>query len=383
MEKINDIKTNVIHAGQHPDPSTGAIMTPIYATSTYVQSAPGVHQGFEYSRSQNPTRFALERCLAELENGTDGFAFSSGLAAIATVLELLQPNDHVIASDDLYGGTYRLFENVRKKTAGLQFSFVDTTQPKNVEAAIQKNTKMLWIETPSNPMLKITDLKAMSAIAQKHHLIAVADNTFATPMSQTPLNMGFDIVMHSLTKYLNGHSDMVGGAVIVKSKDIAEKIKYLQNAVGSILGPFDSFLALRGIKTLAVRMQRHHENAMTLAKWLTTHSKVAHVIYPGLSSHPQHELAKKQMCGFGGMISIVLKTNLADTKKILSRFKIFALAESLGGIESLIEHPGIMTHASVPVKTREALGIVDGFIRVSVGIEEINDLISDFQQALT
>ena len=382
MEKINDIKTNVIHAGQHPDPSTGAIMTPIYATSTYVQSAPGVHQGFEYSRSQNPTRFALERCLAELENGTDGFAFSSGLAAIATVLELLQPNDHVIASDDLYGGTYRLFENVRKKTAGLQFSFVDCTNPDNVKNALQKNTKMLWVETPSNPMLTLIDLEIMADMAKKNNLISVCDNTFATPILQKPIDVGFDIVVHSLTKYLNGHSDMVGGAVITREKELAEKIGYLQNAVGGILGPFDSFLCLRGIKTLAVRMQRHCESAMELAQWLTQHPRVNKIYYPGLTSHPQHALAQKQMRAFGGMISVELKTDLQETKNILSRFNIFALAESLGGVESLIEHPAIMTHASIPAETRKKLGITDGFIRLSVGIESLEDLKNDLMRAL-
>ena len=376
------VNTQVIHAGQHPDPTTGAVMTPIYATSTYAQQSPGVHQGYEYSRTQNPTRAALEKCLAELENGTQGFAFSSGMAAIATVLELLQPGDHIIASDDLYGGTYRLFENVRKKTAGLQFSFVDCTDKKNIENAMQKNTKMLWIETPSNPMLKLIDLEMTAAIAKKNNLMSVADNTFATPLIQTPLNVGFDIVVHSLTKYLNGHSDMIGGAVIAKHTIHAEKIAYLQNSVGGILGPFDSFLALRGIKTLAVRMQRHNENALALAEWLTQQPKVDHVIYPGLSSHPQHALAKKQMCGFGGMISVALKTNLEETKKILSRVKIFTLAESLGGVESLIEHPALMTHASIPAKTREKLGITDGFIRLSVGIESLDDLKNDLAEAL-
>lgn len=375
-------ETNVIHAGQHADPATGAIMTPIYATSTYVQEAPGVHKGYEYSRTLNPTRDALEKCLAVLENGVRGFAFGSGMCAIATVMELLQPGDHVVASDDLYGGTYRLFENVRKKTAGLTFSFVDCTNPENVKNAIQKNTKMLWVETPSNPMLKLIDLELMADIAKKNHLISVADNTFATPVLQNPLRVGFDIVVHSLTKYLNGHSDMVGGAVIAKSHELAEKIGYLQNAVGGILGPFDSFLCLRGIKTLAVRMQRHNESAMQLAEWLTHHPKVNKVYYPGLTSHPQHQLAKKQMRGFGGMISVELKTDLLETKNILSRCKIFALAESLGGVESLIEHPGVMTHASIPAETRAKLGITDGFIRLSVGIEALEDLKEDLIQAM-
>lgn len=382
MNKKYHFETQVIHAGQQPDPSTGAIMTPIYATSTYVQASPGNHKGFEYSRSQNPTRLALENCLAALENGESGFAFASGLAAISTVLELLQPGDHIIASDDLYGGTYRLFENVRKKTAGLNFSFVDCSNPDIITKEITKNTKMLWIETPSNPMLKLIDLKLMAQIAKKNNLMSVADNTFATPMLQKPLDFGFDIVVHSLTKYLNGHSDMIGGAVIIKEKSLAEKMAYLQNAVGGILGPFDSFLALRGLKTLAVRMDRHGENALKLAEWLTTHPKVNKVIYPGLKSHPQHELAKKQMHNFGGMISVELKMNLAETKNMLSRCKIFALAESLGGVESLIEHPAIMTHASIPAQKREKLGISDGLIRLSVGIESLDDLKDDLSYAL-
>lgn len=376
------IETNVIHAGQQADPTTGAIMTPIYATSTYVQESPGIHKGYEYSRTSNPTRDALEKCLAVLENGVRGFAFGSGMAAISTVMELLQPGDHVVASDDLYGGTYRLFENVRKKTAGLTFSFVDCTNPDKVKNAIQKNTKMLWIETPSNPMLKLIDLALMADIAKKNNLLAVADNTFATPILQNPLHAGFDIVVHSLTKYLNGHSDMVGGAVIVKSHEIGEKIAYLQNAIGGILGPFDSFLCLRGIKTLAVRMQRHNDNAMQLAEWLTHHPKINKVYYPGLTSHPQHLLATKQMRGFGGMISVELNTNLIETKKILSRCKIFALAESLGGVESLIEHPGVMTHASIPAETRQKLGMTDGFIRLSVGIEALDDLKHDLIEAI-
>lgn len=376
------IETNVIHAGQQPDPTTGAIMTPIFATSTYVQESPGVHKGYEYSRTLNPTRDALEKCLAILENGTRGFAFGSGMAAIATLLEILQPGDHVIASDDLYGGTYRLFENVRKKTAGISFSFVDCTNAEAVQNAVKNNTKMLWIETPSNPMLKLIDLESMAFIAKKNNLIAVADNTFATPIIQKPLDFGFDFVVHSLTKYLNGHSDMVGGAVIAREKNHAEQLGYLQNAIGGVLGPFDSFLALRGIKTLAIRMQRHNDNAMQLAEWLSHHPKVNKVIYPGLPSHPQYALAKKQMRGFGGMISVELKTDLAETKTILSRFQIFALAESLGGVESLIEHPGVMTHASIPAETRKKLGISDGLIRLSVGIESLEDLKTDLMQAI-
>ncbi|OGT32552.1 MAG: cystathionine beta-lyase [Gammaproteobacteria bacterium RIFCSPHIGHO2_02_FULL_39_13] len=379
---MKHIETAVIHAGQQPDPTTGAIMTPIFATSTYAQISPGVHKGYEYSRTANPTREALEKCLAELEGGINGYAFGSGMAAIATVLELLQPGDHIIASHDLYGGTYRLFEHVRKKTAGLSFSFVDCADAKNIEQAIQKNTKMIWIETPSNPMLTIIDLQLIAAIAKKNNLLSVCDNTFATPWIQKPLNSGFDIVVHSLTKYLNGHSDMVGGAVILREKKMAEKIQYLQNAIGGILGPFDSFLCLRGIKTLAVRMQRHCENAMQLAEWLSHHPAVNKVIYPGLSSHPQHVIAQKQMCGFGGMISVELKTNLTETKNILSRLHIFSLAESLGGVESLIEHPAIMTHASIPPEMRKKLGISDGFIRLSIGIESFDDLKSDLTQVL-
>ena len=376
------IETNVIHAGQHPDETTGAIMTPIFATSTYVQESPGNHKGYEYSRTANPTRAALENCLSALENGVRGFAFGSGMAAIANVIDLLQPGDHVVASDDLYGGTYRLFENVRKKTTGLQFSFVDCTNAEAVQNAIQKNTKMLWVETPSNPMLKLIDLELIASLAKKNNIIAVCDNTFATPIIQKPLDFGFQIVVHSLTKYLNGHSDMVGGAVITNDPALAERIAYLQNAVGGILGPFDSFLALRGVKTLAVRMARHCENAMALAEWLSHHPRVNKVIYPGLTSHPQHALAKKQMQGFGGMISVELKMNLDDTQKMLSRCRIFALAESLGGVESLIEHPGVMTHASIPAETRQKLGITDGFIRLSVGIEALEDLKADLEQAM-
>lgn len=379
---FHHIDTQVIHAGQKPDSATGAIMTPIFATSTYVQESPGVHKGYEYSRTLNPTREALENCLATLENGVRGFAFASGLAAISTVMELLEPGDHIIASDDLYGGTYRLFENVRKRSAGLTFSFVDCTHPENITNAIQKNTKMLWIETPSNPMLKLIDLAKMADIAKKNKLISVCDNTFATPILQKPIDVGFDIVVHSLTKYLNGHSDMVGGAVIANEKSLAEKIAYLQNAVGGILGPFDSFLVLRGLKTLSVRMERHCKSAMQLAEWLTHHPKVNKVYYPGLTSHPQHALAKKQMREFGGMISVELKTDLAETKKILSRCEIFALAESLGGVESLIEHPSVMTHASIPAETRKKLGISDGLIRLSVGIESLEDLKNDLISAL-
>lgn len=377
------LATRVIHAGQTPDPSTGAVMTPIYATSTYVQESPGKHKGYEYSRTGNPTRHAYEQCIADLESGTRGFAFASGMAAIGTILELLNPGDHIIAIDDVYGGTYRILERVRKRSAGLEVSFVDLCDLEKLKAAIRPNTRMLWVETPTNPMLKIVDLKQLAAIAKQHNLIAVADNTFATPILQRPLETGFDIVMHSATKYINGHSDMVGGIVVVgDNTELSDQLAFLQNAVGSIAGPFDSFLALRGVKTLAVRMERHCHNARELAQWLEKHPKVAHVIFPGLPSHPQHELAKRQMSDFGGMMSVELKNNLHDTIKMLERCKLFALAESLGGVESLIEHPAIMTHASIPKDQREKLGIKDGLIRISVGIENIEDMKHDLEQAL-
>ena len=376
------LATRVIHAGQQPDPSTGAIMPPIYATSTYVQASPGKHLGYEYSRSQNPTRQAYERCIADLESGTRGLAFASGMAAIATILELLQPGDHVIALDDLYGGTYRLFENVRKRSAGLDFSFVDFSDLSKIEQAIKPNTKMIWVESPSNPLLKIIDLAGVVKIAQQHKLMSVMDNTFATPIIQRPLEQGFDIVTHSATKYLGGHSDVVGGVIITQTEELGEQLWYLQNSAGAVAGPFDSFLVLRGLKTLAVRMQRHCENALQLAQWLEQHPKVKKVIYPGLASHPQHELAKQQMTMFGGMISFVVDMDLAETVACLERFKVFALAESLGGVESLVEHPAIMTHASIPQGTREAIGISDSFIRLSVGIEDYTDLQADLEQAL-
>lgn len=378
-----NIATRAIHAGQTPDPTTGAIMTPIYATSTYVQASPGEHKGFEYSRTRNPTRSAYEACVANLESGREGFAFASGMAAIATILELLNPGDHVIVCDDVYGGTYRLFDKVRRRSAGLKVSFVDFTQPDNIEKAITPATKMLWVETPTNPMLKILNLQHIAALAKKHKLLAVADNTFATPLLQRPIEYGFDIVTHSATKYLNGHSDMIGGiAVVGNNAELAEKMGFLQNAIGAIAGPFDSFLALRGLKTLAVRMQRHCENAEELATWLAKHPTVGRVIYPGLSNHPQHALAKEQMGQFGGMISVDLKADLKKTKRVLEHCQIFALAESLGGVESLIEHPAIMTHASLPKEKREKLGITDSLIRLSVGIEDIEDLKRDLEQAL-
>lgn len=374
--------TRAIHAGQEPDPSTGAIMTPIYATSTYVQQSPGVHKGFEYSRSQNPTRFAYERCVADLEGGTRGFAFASGLAAMATALDLLETGDHVVASDDLYGGTYRLFERVRKRSAGLEFSFVDMSDAAALERALRPRTRMVWVETPSNPLLKIVDLAEVSAIAKRHGALGVADNTFASPYLQRPLEFGFDISVHSATKYLNGHSDIVGGIVVVSNAELGERLGFLQNAVGAIAGPFDSFLALRGLKTLHLRMTRHCENAQQLAEWLENHPRVERVMYPGLTSHPQHAVARRQMKAFGGMITLILKGELADARRMLERCRIFALAESLGGVESLIEHPAIMTHASIPAEQRRAAGISDTLIRLSVGVEDFEDLKQDLEQAL-
>jgi cystathionine gamma-lyase len=376
--------TRAIHAGQSPDPTTGAVMQPIYATSTYVQSSPGVHQGYEYSRTQNPTRFAYERCVADLEGGRQGYAFASGLAATATLLDSLQPGAHVIASDDMYGGTYRLFARVREQSAGLKFSYVDMREPKNIEAAIRPETRLIWVETPTNPMLKLVDLSAVGAIAQQHKLLAAADNTFASPYLQRPLEHGFGLVMHSATKYLNGHSDVVNGVLVVgDDTELAERLTFLQNAVGAVAGPFDSFLVLRGLKTLAVRMQRHCENALALAHWLERHPKVARVHYPGLASHPQHTLAGRQMGrGYGGMISIEVKGGLEDSRRFLERCRIFALAESLGGVESLIEHPAIMTHASIPAEARARLGISDSLCRLSVGIEDVEDLKTDLDQAL-
>jgi cystathionine beta-lyase/cystathionine gamma-synthase len=378
------IATRAIHAGQIPDPATGAIMTPIYATSTYVQKSPGKHTGYEYSRTRNPTRDAYEKCVADLESGKQGFAFASGMAAIATVLELLKPGDHIIAMNDLYGGTYRILDKVRSRSAGLHISFVDLSNTDKVIAAIRPQTRMIWVETPTNPMLTLVDLTRIAHIAKKHQLLSVADNTFATPLIQRPLEKGFDIVVHSATKYLNGHSDMIGGIAIVKdNKELADQLAFLQNAVGAIAGPFDSFLALRGLKTLDVRMERHCKNALELASWLTTHPLVEKVIYPGLDTHPQHALAKHQMEQFGGMISIELKCTLQETVSVLERCQLFSLAESLGGVESLIEHPAIMTHASIPKAQREQLGITDGLIRLSVGIEHIDDLRADLQQALS
>jgi cystathionine gamma-lyase len=376
-------ETRAIHAGQHPDPSTGAVMVPIYATSTYAQESPGVHKGFEYSRSQNPTRFAFERCVADLESGVRAYAFSSGLAAIGTILELLDAGDHVIASSDLYGGSFRLFDKVRKRSAGLTFSFVDLADLAAVEAAIGPKTRLIWVETPTNPMLRLADLDALAQLAKSRKILIAADNTFASPWCQRPLEHGFDLVMHSTTKYLNGHSDVVGGIVVAGAEgEVADQMAFLHNAVGSIAGPFDSFLALRGVKTLALRMERHCSNALAIAQRLESHPGVKQVIYPGLASHPQHELAKRQMHAFGGMVSLVLDRDLAGTMRMLERTQLFTLAESLGGVESLIEHPAIMTHASIPPHVRDELGISDAFIRLSVGVENVDDLIADLEQAL-
>ena len=376
--------TKAIHAGQAPDPSTGAVMPPIYATSTYAQASPGVHQGFEYSRTHNPTRFAYERCVAGLEGGSRGFAFSSGMAATATLLELLDSGDHVIAMDDLYGGSFRLFERVRRRSAGLDFSFVDLTDPAAFEAAITAKTKLVWIETPTNPLLKIVDIAAVSAIAHRHGLIVVVDNTFASPILQRPLEHGADIVMHSATKYLNGHSDMVGGiAVVGDDADLAERLAFLQNSAGAVQGPFDSFLALRGLKTLHLRMKAHCDNAQAIAEFLQGHDAVEDVIYPGLPSHPQHALAKRQMDGFGGIVSVRIKGGFETAKRFCERTGLFTLAESLGGVESLVNHPAVMTHASVPVENRARLGITDSLVRLSVGVEAFDDLRADLATALS
>ncbi len=377
------IGTRAIHGGQAPDPSTGAVMPPIYATSTYAQSSPGVHQGFEYSRTHNPTRFAWERCVAALEGGSRGFAFASGLAATATLLDLLDSGDHVVAMDDLYGGSYRLFERVRRRSAGLDFSYVDLTDPAALEAAIRPETKLVWVETPTNPLLKIVDLDAVCAVARARGVRVVVDNTFSSPALQRPLEHGADLVMHSATKYLNGHSDMVGGIVVVgRDEALAEQLAFLQNSVGAVQGPFDSFLALRGAKTLQVRMRAHCDNALALAQFLEAHPAVDNVIYPGLASHPHHALAARQMDGFGGMLSLRLKGGFEAAKRFCERLELFTLAESLGGVESLANHPAVMTHASIPPERRAALGITDNLVRLSVGIEDLADLQADVAQAL-
>lgn len=374
--------SRVIHAGQEPDPLTGAVMQPIYQTSTYAQESPGVHKGFVYARGHNPTRFAYERCLADLENGQRGFAFGSGMAAIATALELFPAGTHVVAMDDVYGGTFRLFERVRKSTASLTVTYVDLSNPKNLEAALRPETKLVWIETPTNPLLKIVDIEAVSAIAKSRGVVVGCDNTFASPYCQRPLDLGADIVMHSATKYIAGHSDVVGGVLVVKDRELGERLQFLQNSVGAIQGPFDSYLALRGLKTLALRLERHCSNAAAIAEWLEAHPAVARVSYPGLKSHPGHTVAKRQMDAFGGMVTIFLKGGLGAARTMLERVELFTLAESLGGVESLIEHPGIMTHASIPPERRKELGVDDALVRLSVGVEDPEDLRRDLNQAL-
>ena len=382
MKRQQGFATRAIHAGQEPDPSTGAIMTPIYATSTYVQESPGKHKGYDYARSINPTRLAYEKCIADLESGTRGFAFASGLAAMATALELIDSGSHIIASDDLYGGTFRLFDKVRRRSANLDFTFVDLTDARDFEDEIKSNTRMVWIETPSNPLLKLIDLEAIAKTARERNVISVCDNTFASPWIQRPLELGFDVVIHSATKYLNGHSDLVGGVIVVgERKELGDQVAFLQNSVGAIAGAFDSFLVMRSLKTLALRMERHCANALEIARWLEEEPKVKSVSYPGLKSHPQHDLARQQMRGFGGMITMVLKTDLEGTKRFLENTELFALAESLGGVESLINHPALMTHASVPKEQRDALGVTDSLVRLSVGIEDVRDLTDDLKNA--
>lgn len=380
------LATRVIHAGQSPDPSTGAVMPPIYATSTYVQESPGVHKGLDYGRSHNPTRWALERCVADLEGGARACAFASGLAAISTVLELLDAGAHIVAGDDMYGGTYRLFERVRRRSAGHQFSYVDLSDPDALVAALRPETRMVWVESPTNPMLKLADLAAIAKLCRERGIITVCDNTFASPIVQRPLETGIDIVVHSTTKFMNGHSDVIGGIAVIGGEPHqaawAEQLGFLQNSVGAIQGPFDSFLVLRGIKTLALRLERHCDNALALARWLEREPKVRKVYYPGLESHPQHALAKRQMNRFGGIISIELACDLAGARRFLERCEVFTLAESLGGVESLIEHPGLMTHATIPAKQRAQLGISDSLIRLSVGVEHVDDLRADLLNAL-
>ncbi|WP_116807978.1 trans-sulfuration enzyme family protein [Steroidobacter cummioxidans] len=375
--------TRCIHAGQAPDPSTGAVMPPIYATSTYAQSSPGVHKGYDYSRTSNPTRTAWEKCIADLEAGVRGFAFASGMAATSTLLELLDSGSHIVAMDDLYGGTFRLFERVRKRSAGLDITFADLTQQKALEAAVRPTTKMIWIETPTNPTLRLVDIAQVAEFARKRNILTVVDNTFASPWVQRPIELGADITMHSATKYLNGHSDMVGGVAIAANEELADKIGFLQNAVGAVSGPFDSFLALRGLKTLALRMRQSSESALRIAGWLEKHPRVAKVLYPGLASHPQHQLARRQMQnGFSGIVTFFVKGGLGEAKHFLERCRIFTIAESLGGVESLVDHPGLMTHASIPPEKRRELGIDDSLIRLSVGIEDVEDLLADLEQAL-
>lgn len=382
MASKYDIETRTIHGGQKPDPSTGAVMPPIYMTSTYAQKSPGDHQGYEYSRTQNPTRFAYERCVADLESGTHGFAFASGMAAIASMLELLDHGDHVVVLDDVYGGTYRLFEKLRRRSSGLDFTFVDFTHLDQVEAAITDKTRLLFVESPSNPLLKIVDLESVAHLAKERGLLCVADNTFATPILQRPLELGFDIVVHSATKYLGGHSDIISGMLVTANADIAEQLAFIQNSVGAVGDAFSSFLGLRGLKTLAIRMERHCSNARCIAEQLSQHKLVRQVYYPGLNTHRNHDIAVKQMHDFGGIVSVDFDLSLHQTVKLLENFSVFTLAESLGGVESLVDHPAIMTHATIPKATREQLGIHDGLVRFSVGIENINDLMDDVTRAL-
>lgn len=383
IKNAQGFSTRAIHAGQRPDPTTGAVMTPIYATSTYAQESPGVNKGYEYARGKNPTREAFEACIADLEGGTHGFGFASGMAATSTVLELLDAGSHIVTGDDLYGGTWRLFERVRRRSMGLDFSYVDLSDLNAVEAAIGSKTRMLWVETPTNPLMKLADIAALSRLAKARGLLLVVDNTFATPFCQQPLGLGADVVMHSATKYLNGHSDIIGGALVTGNAELAAQIKFLQNSVGGVMGPFDAFLVNRGLKTLALRMKAHCDNALTVARWLEDRKGVAKVIYPGLIAHPQHDLAACQMPGgFGGMVTVLIDGDLSRTKQVLERVRVFTLAESLGGVESLVNHPAIMTHASVPKEVREAGGVTDNLIRLSVGVENVEDLIADLDQAL-
>jgi len=376
--------TRCIHGGQSPDPTTGAVMPPIYATSTYAQSSPGVHKGYDYARTANPTRGAWERCIADLESGKHGFAFASGMAATSTLLELIDAGSHIVAMNDLYGGTFRVFERVRRRSANLDISFVDLTHPANLAKAVRPQTRMIWIETPTNPTLRLVDIAQVAQFARQRGILTVVDNTFASPWIQRPLELGADIVMHSATKYLNGHSDMVGGVAVTANAELAEKIGFLQNAVGAIAGPFDSFLALRGLKTLALRMRQASESALQIAGWLEQHPRVGHVFYPGLPSHAQHELAQRQMKnGYSGIVSFAVKGGLEEARRVLERCRIFTLAESLGGVESLVDHPGLMTHASVPAEMRKTLGIDDSLIRLSVGIEDVEDLMADLKEALS
>jgi cystathionine gamma-lyase len=383
IKNSQGFSTRAIHAGQRPDPTTGAVMTPIYATSTYAQESPGVNKGYEYARGKNPTREAFEACINDLEGGVQAFGFASGMAATSTALELLDAGSHIITGDDLYGGSWRLFERVRRRSMGLDFAYVDLTNLASVEASITPGTRMLWVETPTNPLMKLADIAALSKIARAHNLLLVVDNTFATPWSQQPLSLGADIVMHSATKYLNGHSDVIGGVLVAREAEVAAQLKFLQNSVGGVMGPFDAFLVNRGLKTLGIRMKAHNENALEVARWLEDRAGVARVLYPGLISHPQHDLAAHQMNGrFGGMVTFFVDGDLSRTKQVLERFEVFTLAESLGGVESLVNHPAIMTHASVPREIREAGGVTDNLVRLSVGVEDLDDLLADLDKAL-